>query len=89
MFHLEICENGKRKEKLSVPVKTNEREIAKVYWIKHEQETVETADNFKGDQSLLSLQKNETGIYECRGRVQSHSLPNIYSTWPPRRLKEV
>ena len=60
--------------KLSDPLKTNETEKAKVFWIKQEQRKVETPSNFNEDQSQLNLQKNGTQIYECRGRIQGHYL---------------
>ena len=53
-------------------MKAKETEKAKVFQIKHEQGKVKTTDNFKEDQGQLNLQKNGTGIYECRGRVQGH-----------------
>ena len=39
---------------------------------KHDQRKIKTTGNFKEDQDRLNLQKNGTGIYECRGRVQNH-----------------
>ena len=39
--------NCQSKEKLAGSVKTNETEITKVSWIKHEQGKIETTDNFK------------------------------------------
>ena len=64
-----FLENIKCKEKFSGPVKTNETEKAKVFWITLEQEKLQITDNFKEDQGWLNLQKIATGIYECRGRI--------------------
>ena len=55
---------------MSGSVETNGTEKAK---IKHEQGKCETTDSFKEDQSRLNLQKNGTGVYESRGRVQGHN----------------
>lgn len=50
LFGYRFLENGKRKEKLLGPKKTNETEKAKEFWIKHEQRKVETKANIKEHQ---------------------------------------
>ena len=75
-----FLENIKCKEKFSGPVKTNETEKTKVFWITLEQEKLQITDNFKEDQGWLNLQKIAAGIYECRGRIQGH-----YPIYIPRK----
>ena len=50
LFSYRFLENGKRKEKLLGPKKTNETEKAKEFWINHEQRKVETKANIKEHQ---------------------------------------
>ena len=66
-------ENCKDKRKLSVPLKRNATEKAKMFWIKYEQVKIETTDHFKEDQGQPKLQKNGTGIFECKGSSQENN----------------
>ena len=66
-------ENCKDKRKLSVPLKKNSTEKAKMFWIKHKQVKIETTDHFKEDQGQPKLQKNGTGIFECKGSSQENN----------------
>ena len=59
---------------------TAETKKAKLFWIKHEQQKTEKADNFKEYQGCLNLQKNNAGIYQCMGRIQGQ-----YPLYIPRR----
>lgn len=42
------------------------------WWIKCEQERYSVTEKFLEDQHRLNLQKNDDGIYVCRGRIQGH-----------------
>ena len=59
---------------------TAETEKAKLFWIKHKQQKTEKTDSSKEDQGCLNLQKNNTGIYQCMGRIQGR-----YPLYIPRR----
>ena len=47
------------------------------WWIKHEQEQYSVTEKFLEDQERLNPQKNNEGIYVCRGRIQGHYLVNL------------
>ena len=52
------------------PLTTAETAKQVTWWIKREQERYSVTEKFLEDQQRLNLQKNDEGIYECRGRIQ-------------------
>ena len=55
------------------PLTTAETAKQVTWWIKREQERYSVTEKFLEDQQRLNLQKNDEGIYECRGRIQGIS----------------
>ena len=66
---LQNCRTRKS-ERVGGPLTTAETGKQVKWWIKHEQERYSVTEKFLEDQQRLNLQKNEDGIYECRGRIQ-------------------
>ena len=60
---------------------TAETEKQIKWWIKREQERYSVTEKFLEDQQRLNLQKNDEGIYVCRGRIQGH-----YPVYLPPRV---
>ena len=63
--------NNCQKTKRSGPLKTDETEHQKKFWIKREQHRVKDTEKFKVSKEMLDLQENVEGIYVCRGRIES------------------
>ena len=63
--------NKCQKTKRSGPLKTDETEHQKKFWIKREQHRVKDTEKFKISKEMLDLQENVEGIYVCRGRIES------------------
>ena len=42
----------------------------KKFYIKREQEKVVSSDRFEDDKKRLNLEKNDEGVYICKGRLQ-------------------
>ena len=63
--------NNCQKTKRSGPLKTDETEHQKKFWIKREQHRVKDTEEFKISNEMLDLQENVEGIYVCRGRIES------------------
>ena len=67
--------NNCQKTKRSGPLKTDETEHQKKFWIKREQQRVKDTERFKISKEMLNLQENVEGIYVCRGRIEgSHPV---------------
>ena len=62
--------NNCQKTKRSGPLKTDETEHQKKFWIKREQQRVKDTEKFKISKEILDLQENVEGIYVCRGRIE-------------------
>ena len=67
--YLHNC-RSKQSQRLSGPLTTAETEDQIQMWIKRVQTRHSQTDQFKEDQLRLNLQKDEQGLYECRGRIQ-------------------
>ena len=64
-----------QKNKRSDPLKTNEIEHQKKFWIKREQQKVKDTEKFKISKEKLDFQQNVEGIYVCSGRIEgSHAV---------------
>ena len=61
--------NKCRKTKRIGPLKTDETEHQKKFWIKREQHRVKDTDKFKISKEIIDLQENVEGIV-CRGRIE-------------------
>ena len=59
-----------RANKISGPLTTEETRKQILFWVKRVQSRSEETDKFKEDQLQLNLQRNDQGVYECRGRIQ-------------------
>ena len=67
--------NNCQKIKRNGPLKTDETEQQKKFWIKREQQRVKDTEKFKVSKEMLDLQENLEGIYVCRGRIEgSHPV---------------
>ena len=67
--------NNCQKTKRSSPLKTDETEHQKKFWIKREQQKVKNTEKFKISKEMLDLQENVEGIYVCRGQIEgSHPV---------------
>ncbi len=66
--------NARRKSevKKSGPLTTEEIEAQKEFWEKRTQRHGEASDKYEADRMQLNLQPNQSGLLECRGRVQGH-----------------
>ena len=80
MRFLQNCRN-KKWNRVSGPLTTAETEIQVKWWIRREQQRHSVTDKFLEDQERLNLQKNDQGIYVCRGRIQGH-----YPVYLPPRV---
>ena len=66
-----ICNCKLNKEnRLSGPLTTQETNKQVKFWVNRTQDRLINTDKFHEDQLKLNLQKNEDGLYECRGRIQ-------------------
>jgi len=63
------CKN-QRDTRKSGPLTTEETNKALHNWVKRVQNKGEYASKFQEDKLQLNLQKNNEGVYECRGRIQ-------------------
>ena len=80
MRFLQNCRN-KKSNRVSGPLTKSETGRQVKWWIKREQERYSVTERFLEDQQSLNLQKNDEGIYVCRGRVQGH-----YPVYLPLRV---
>ena len=80
MRFLQNC-RSKKWNRVSGPLTTAETEIQVKWWIRREQQRHSVTDKFLEDQERLNLQKNDQGIYVCRGRIQGH-----YPVYLPPRV---
>ena len=62
--------NCRRSKRISGPLTTEETEEQLKFLIKRAQEDGENSVQFKEHSQRLNLQKNEEGIYVCKGRIQ-------------------
>jgi len=69
MQFLQNC-RSKKSNRVSGPLTTAETEKQVKWWIEREQERYSVTEKFLEDQQRLNLQKNDEGIYVCRGRIQ-------------------
>ncbi|XP_068707690.1 uncharacterized protein [Montipora foliosa] len=60
----------KHQQKISGPLNTAEINRRIEFWVRDTQVRCLNTASFKEDQLRLNLQKNEDGLYECRGRIQ-------------------
>ncbi|KAK3742809.1 hypothetical protein QZH41_002738 [Actinostola sp. cb2023] len=63
------CKN-QRDTRKSGPLTTEETNKALHNWVKRVQNKGEYASKFQEDKLQINLQKNNEGVYECRGRIQ-------------------
>ncbi len=61
-----------RRSRVLGPLTTVETEQQVKWWIRRIQERYSDTEKFREDQLRLNLQKNDGGIYECRGRIQGN-----------------
>ena len=59
-------------KKKTGPITTEEIEAQKKFWEKRVQHQGETSQKYEADRMQLNLQRNQSGLLECRGRVQGH-----------------
>ena len=71
--------NTCRKNKKSGPLTTVELVNQKTFCIKCEQKKVASSDRFEGVKKRLNLEKNDEGVYICKGR-----LKGFYPIYLPR-----
>ena len=50
-------------------LKTNETEHQTIWWIQRVQQEADKRGEIEGGKLLLNLQLNDTGVFECRGRI--------------------
>ena len=62
--------NCRRSKRISGPLMTAETENQLKFLVKRTQGKGENSDQFKEHSQCLNLQKNEEGIYVCKGRIQ-------------------
>ena len=60
----------KRQQRTSGPITTEETNRQIEFWVRDTQVRCQDTNKFQEDQLRLNLQKNENGLYECRGRIQ-------------------
>ncbi|XP_028394878.1 uncharacterized protein LOC114519022 [Dendronephthya gigantea] len=72
--------NCRRKEKIRTPLRTEETEEVMKFLIRRAQQDGEKFDHFKEHCERLNLQKNEDGIYVCKGRIQG-----VYPVYLPSK----
>ena len=80
MRFLQNC-RSKKWNRVSGPLTTAETEIQVKWWIRREQQRHSVTYKFLEDQERLNLQKNDQGIFVCRGRIQGH-----YPVYLPPRV---
>ena len=80
MRFLQNC-RSKKSNRVSGPLTTAETEKQVKWWIRREQERYSVTEKFLEDQQRLNLQKNDEGIYVCKGRIQGH-----YPVYLPPRV---
>ena len=80
MRFLQNC-RSKKSNRVRGPLTTAETVKQVKWWIKREQERYSVTEKFLEDQQRLNLQKNDEGIYVCRGRIQGH-----YPVYLPPRV---
>ena len=51
------------------PLKTNETEQKTIWWIQRVQQEANKRGEVEGVKVLLNLQLNDTGVFQCRGRI--------------------
>ena len=54
------------------PLTTEEIEAQKKFWEERTQRQGETSEKYEADRMQLNLQRNQSGLLVCRGRVQGH-----------------
>ena len=72
---LHSCRNKPKQRlsgRLSGPLKTEEIDEQVGVWVKRAQAAYLKTEQFEEDKLMLNLQKNSTGVYECRGRIQGN-----------------
>ena len=67
-------------KKVNGPLATEEMQKQMQFLIKQAQSESEILENFKYDSTRLNLQKNDEGIYVCKGRIQGE-----YPVYPPAK----
>ena len=65
-------------EKTVGPITSEEIQKQLAFWVKRVQGRNEATNTFHDDRLRLNLQRNNDGVYECRGRLQGH-----YPTYLP------
>ena len=64
--------NARNKIKKVGPLTTEEIEAQKKFWKEKAQRQGEASEKYDADRMQLNLQRNQSGLLECRGRVQGH-----------------
>ena len=64
--------NARNKIKKVGPLTTEEIEAQKKFWEEKAQRQGEASEKYDADRMQLNLQRNQSGLLECRGRVQGH-----------------
>ena len=68
-----LASNAKSsRSKVVGPLTTEETNRQTKVWVKRVQQRNEETETFKEDRQKLNLQKNDEGIYVCKGRIQGH-----------------
>ena len=80
MRFLQNC-RSKKSNRVRGPLTTAETVKQVKWWIQRERERYSVTEKFLEDQQRLNLQKNDEGIYVCRGRIQGH-----YPVYLPPRV---
>ena len=80
MRFLQNCRN-KKVDRIRGPLTTAETEKQVKWWIRRKQERYSVTDKFMEDHQRLNLQRNDEGIYVCKGRIQGH-----YPVYLPPRV---
>ena len=62
--------NCRQKHQVTGPLSTDETKEKIKCLIKHAQKDSESTKSFKNDCGRLNLQKDEDGIFRCKGRIQ-------------------
>ena len=62
--------NARNKIKKVGPLTTEEIEAQKKFWEEKAQRQGEASEKYNADRMQLNLQRNQSGLLECRGRVQ-------------------
>ena len=71
--------------KKTAPLTTEETEAHKRFWEERTQRQGETSEEYEADRMQLNLQLNQSGLLECRGRIQGHSPYTFQITRSTRR----